>query len=290
MPWLQFTIEVDPDSAERAEDALLEAGALSVTLSDGADQPLFEPPPGTTPLWKSTRVVGLFEADGDMEMVRAIVTNALPEAPMKVEALEDRDWTRAWMDNFKPMRFGERLWVVPGGFEPEDVDAVNMHLDPGLAFGTGTHPTTALCLEWLDGHAPKGVRVIDYGCGSGILAVAALLLGATEAVGVDNDPQALTASKDNAEKNGVADRLAVLAPEAPMPEAAEVVVANILAGPLVELAPRIASLVKPGGSLVLSGILERQAKEVAAAYGPWFEMAAPVSREEWVRLEGKRKP
>lgn len=289
MPWLQFTIEVDPDSAGRAEDALLEAGALSVTLSDGADQPLFEPPPGTTPLWKSTRVVGLFEADGDMEMVRAIVTNALPEAPMKVEALEDRDWTRAWMDNFKPMRFGERLWVVPGGFEPEDVDAVNMHLDPGLAFGTGTHPTTALCLEWLDGHAPKGVRVIDYGCGSGILAVAALLLGADEAVGVDNDPQALTASKDNAEKNGVADRLAVLAPEAPMPEAAEVVVANILAGPLVELAPRIASLVKPGGALVLSGILERQAEEVAAAYRPWFEMAAPVCREEWVRLEGKRK-
>ena len=290
MPWLQFTIEVDPDSAERAEDALLEAGALSVTLSDGADQPLFEPPPGTTPLWKSTRVVGLFEADGDMEAVRAIVTGALPEAPMKVEALEDRDWTRAWMDNFKPMRFGERLWVVPGGFEPEDADAVNMHLDPGLAFGTGTHPTTALCLEWLDAHPPRETRVIDYGCGSGILAVAALLLGASEAAGVDNDPQALLASKDNAAKNGVAERLTVLAPEATMPEPAEVVVANILAGPLVELAPRIASLVQPNGTLVLSGILGRQAEEVAAAYRPWFDMAEPVSREEWVRLEGHRRP
>ena len=289
MPWLQFTIEVDPDSAEQAEDALLEAGALSVTLSDGADQPLFEPPPGTTPLWKSTRVVGLFEADGDMALVRAIVTDVLPDAPMKAEALEDRDWTRAWMDNFKPMRFGEKLWVVPGGFDPEEANAVNMHLDPGLAFGTGTHPTTALCLEWLDRHPPTGKRVIDYGCGSGILAVAALLLGASEASGVDNDPQALTASKDNAEKNGVAARLSVLAPEAPMPSPVPVLLANILAGPLIELAPRISALVEPGGALVLSGILERQAEEVADAYRPWFDMAPPVAREEWVRLEGRKR-
>ncbi|GAB6039767.1 50S ribosomal protein L11 methyltransferase [Endothiovibrio diazotrophicus] len=288
MPWLQLTLEVDPDTAERAEEALLEAGALSVTLSDGADQPLFEPPPGTTPLWRSTRVIGLFEADGDIEAAQAIVAAALPHAPLRLEALEDRDWVRAWMDNFKPMRFGERLWVVPGGFEPEEPEAVNLHLDPGLAFGTGTHPTTALCLEWLDAHPPQGLRVIDYGCGSGILAVAALLLGASEAVGVDNDPQALTASRDNAAKNGVDARLTVLAPEAPPPQPAAVVVANILAGPLIELAPRIASLVRPGGALVLSGILARQAEEVSAAYRPWFEMAPPASREEWVRLEGQR--
>ena len=289
MPWLQLIAEINPDRAEAAEDALLEAGALSVTLTDGADQPLFEPPPGETPLWNSTRLVGLFEAGDDMAAISAHFAAALPGAPFRVEALEDRDWTRAWMDNFKPMRFGERLWVVPGGFEPVDPGAVNLRLDPGLAFGTGTHPTTALCLEWLDAHPPGGEAVIDYGCGSGVLAVAALLLGATEAVGVDNDPQALIASRDNAEKNGVAARLTVLAPEAPMPEPAAVVLANILAGPLVDLAPRLAALTRPGGALVLSGILAAQADGVMEAYRPWFEMAPPVTREEWVRLEGRRR-
>jgi ribosomal protein L11 methyltransferase len=290
MPWLQLIVESDPEHADAVEDLLLAAGAASVTLRDGADQPLFEPPPGETPLWSSTRVVGLFTADTDLAPVEAELTALPGAAPLhRVEALEDRDWTRAWMDHFKPMRFGENLWVVPGGFEAPDPVGVNLHLDPGLAFGTGTHPTTALCLEWLDRHPPEGARVVDYGCGSGILALAALLLGAEEVVGVDNDPQALIASRDNATRNGVEGRLRVFAPEAVPDQPADLLLANILAGPLIELAPRLAALTRTGGGLVLSGILASQAEQVAAAYAPWFEMEPPAVKEDWVRLTGRKR-
>ena len=260
-------------------------------MLDGADQPLFEPPLGTTPLWHDTRVVALYDSEFDLDVVLQVLAGLWAPEPLpahRIEQLEEREWTRAWMDHFQPMRFGERLWIIPTGFDAEPTPAVNIHLDPGLAFGTGTHPTTRLCLEWLDAHPPAGQSVCDYGCGSGILAVAAGLLGATELWGVDNDPQALIATRDNAERNGMAGTIEVYSPEGQPRRQADLVLANILAGPLQELAPHLAALVKPGGHVVLSGILADQAKAVLDAYRPYFSMAEPVLNEEWVRLEGVR--
>jgi len=293
MPWIQLSLDVPAgEDVSRYEDALLGAGALCVTLIDAADNPVLEPGPGETPLWEHIRAVGLFDAEADMNAAHQrlqLLLGAAELPGLSINPLEDRDWTRAWMDSFRPMRFGERLWVCPEGFEPPEPTAVNLRLDPGLAFGTGTHPTTALCLEWLDAHPPQGAAVIDYGCGSGILAVAAALLGAERILAVDNDPQALAATQENARKNGVSDRIIVCAPEA-LPEfQADVLLANILAGPLVALAPRFAGLLRTGGALVLSGILDSQAGTVAAAYADGFDMAPPAQREEWVRLDGLRK-
>jgi ribosomal protein L11 methyltransferase len=204
--------------------------------------------------------------------------------------LEDRAWEREWLKDFKPMQFGRRLWVCPGGMSlPASArDACIIDLDPGLAFGTGTHPTTAMCLEWLDGADLAGTRVIDYGCGSGILAIAALKLGAREAVGTDIDPQALMASRDNAERNAVSDKLVLQTVERTI-DPADVLLANILAGPLAELAASFAKLVKPGGRIVLSGILKEQALPLAQTYAAWFDMDSPVYREDWARLVGKRR-
>ena len=212
--------------------------------------------------------------------------------PVRFEPLEDQVWERAWIEHFQPMAFGKRLWIYPSWAEVPDDGSVVLRLDPGLAFGTGTHPTTALCLEWLDAQNMQGKTVIDYGCGSGILAIAALLLGAQSAIGYDNDPQALTATKDNAEQNHCAEKLQMKLVETKgetIREQADVVLANILAGPLRELAPLIAPLVKPGGDLVLSGILAEQAEEVMAAYRTLgFGFETPAIREEWVRLVAKR--
>lgn len=207
MPWLQVRLAISPEQAETYEDALLEVGAVSVTFMDAEDQPIFEPDLNTTPLWSHTHLLALFEADTQPDAVfahLALLTGAaLPEH--QAEVIEDQDWERSWMDGFQPMRFGQRLWIVPSWHEAPEKDAVNLLLDPGLAFGTGTHPTTALCLEWLDGQQLQGTQVLDFGCGSGILAIAALLLGAREAVGTDIDVQALEASRDNAQRNGIAD-------------------------------------------------------------------------------------
>ncbi len=292
MPWLQLTLETSPEDAERIADGLSELGASAVTLQDGADQPLYEPPPGATPLWSDTRVIGLFAADCDPQAITAQLSERLaldPLPPWRVAPLEDKDWERAWMDRFQPMRFGERLWIVPSWHAAVDEAAVNILLDPGLAFGTGTHPTTALCLEWLDAHGAAHDEVIDYGCGSGILAVAALKLGAGHVWAVDNDPQALIASRDNARKNGVENRLDVVAPEALPALQTPLLLANILAQPLMSLAETFADHVAPGGHVVLSGILAEQADEVAAHYRPWFDMDPAVQREEWVRLSGTRR-
>ncbi|MBP3863108.1 MAG: 50S ribosomal protein L11 methyltransferase, partial [Pseudomonas sp.] len=202
----------------------------------------------------------------------------------------DQDWERSWMDNFHPMRFGQRLWIVPSWHAAPEPDAVNLLLDPGLAFGTGTHPTTALCLEWLDGQDLKNCTVLDFGCGSGILAIAAMLLGAKHAVGTDIDVQALEASRDNANRNGVDPQLFPLYLPEDMPQVqADVVVANILAGPLVSLAPQLSSLVKPGGRLALSGILAEQGEEVAAAYAQDFDLDPIANRDGWVRISGRRR-
>ena len=292
MPWLQIRLAITPDQAAPLEDQLLELGAVSVTFMDAEDQPIFEPDLGTTPLWTNTHLLALFEADTDADALLAHLQllrgGVLPAH--QVEHIEDQDWERSWMDNFQPMRFGRRLWIVPSWHQAPEPDAVNLLLGPGLAFGTGTHPTTALCLEWLDGQELAGCRVLDFGCGSGILGIAALLLGAASALGTDIDPQALEASRDNAARNGLpATAFPVYLPEHLPQQAVDVVAANILAGPLVQLAPTITALVKPGGRLALSGILAEQAEEVRAAYAGAFDLDPTAVKDGWVRISGTRR-
>ncbi|MGP0174325.1 50S ribosomal protein L11 methyltransferase [Pseudomonas sp. NCHU5208] len=292
MPWLQVRLAITPEQAETYEDALLSIGAVSVTFMDAEDQPIFEPDLGTTPLWSNTHLLALFEADTDeaalIAHLQLLCGGSLPEH--QLERIEDQDWERSWMDNFQPMRFGQRLWIVPSWHAAPEPEAVNLLLDPGLAFGTGTHPTTALCLEWLDGQPLQGCNVLDFGCGSGILAIAALLLGAPQAVGTDIDPQALEASRDNASRNGIDPaRFPVYLPADLPQQQAEVVVANILAGPLVSLAPQITTLVKTGGRLALSGILAEQAEEVRAAYQGAFILDPTAEKDGWVRISGIKR-
>ncbi|MFB4358143.1 50S ribosomal protein L11 methyltransferase [Pantoea sp. BS_4] len=290
MPWIQIKINSSGANAEALSDALMETGAVSVTFQDTHDTPVYEPLPGETRLWGDTDVIGLFDAESDMEGVIA----ELSQHPLlgenfrhKIEQIEDKDWEREWMENFHPMRFGERLWICPSWRDVPDPNAVNVMLDPGLAFGTGTHPTTSLCLTWLDGLDLNGKTVIDFGCGSGILAIAALKLGAAQAIGIDIDPQAIQASRDNAERNGVADRLSLYLPhQQPENLQADVVVANILAGPLRELAPLIRVLPKSGGHLGLSGVLESQAESVCEAYAMHFALDPVAVKEEWCRITG----
>ena len=291
MPWLQLKLASTPDAAQRLSDLLSDAGALAVTLQDAADQPLYEPPPGATPLWSQTWVTGLFDAEADLQAVLADLRNTLGEhdLPHVISPLEDKDWEREWMDNYHPMRFGTRLWICPSWHQPPDVDAVTVMLDPGLAFGTGTHPTTALCLEWLDAHDVVGKHVIDYGCGSGILAVAAAKLGAQQVWAVDYDPQALHATTLNAEKNAVSTLIHTVWPDDLPHQLTDIMLANILAGPLIELAPLFAELVRPDGAIVLSGILNTQADAVMQRYQPWFDMVPATERDEWMRLSGVRK-
>jgi len=293
--FLQLTLGIGGADPAPFEDALTAAGALSLTLQDAGDDPVLEPAPGTTPLWPSVQLTALFPADTDAQDVLARLQAELGATlpPVKLARLADRPWEREWLKDFRPMRFGRRLWVCPGGQRPSDVpaDACMVELDPGLAFGTGTHPTTALCLEWLDGATLTGRRILDYGCGSGILAIAALQLGAASALAVDIDPQALTATLENARRNGVAQRITVRAAEADArePDApVDILLANILAEPLEALAPDLAKRVVPGGAIVLSGLLAAQADQVAARYAAWFDIATAATREGWVRLDGIR--
>lgn len=293
MPWLQLTFETTPDDAEQFSDLLSDAGASAVTFLDNADQPLYEPPVGETPLWSRTRVIGLFDAATDMDTVLAQISNAITPNSLpdhRISPLEDKDWEREWMDSFKPMPFGERLWIVPSWTEAPQPEAINILLDPGLAFGTGTHPTTDLCLQWLDEHGAAHDEVIDYGCGSGILAVAAAKLGAKHVWAVDNDPQALIATNDNAEKNKVAEKITAVLPDDLPVMQTPLLLANILAQPLMEFAERFAEHVSPGGHIVLSGILAEQADQVAASYAPWFAIEPAALKEGWVRLSGQRLP
>ncbi|CUB02473.1 50S ribosomal protein L11 methyltransferase [Marinomonas fungiae] len=294
MPWLQIRVHTTPDHVPAFEDAMLKCGALVVTFEDVHDDPVYEPDLNTTPLWKHTRVTGLFEADADLELIRSVIEHKaehLNESSidLKIEILEDKDWIREWMDSYHPIQFGKRLWVCPSWREVPDANAVNLILDPGLAFGTGTHPTTALCLEWLDSVDCQDKSIIDYGCGSGILGIAGLLLGANNMVGIDIDPQAVQATQANAERNHIApDRYEVKLPPYEGDLQADIVVANILAGPLAELADTISKLVKQGGLLALSGILESQAHSVVEAYKPWFKIESIVEKEEWVRIVAKK--
>ena len=294
MPWVQLTLSSSPENSEFLEDMLLLCGAGAVSMLDGADQPVFEPIKGTTPLWQDTQVMGLFEADTDADALldylgngwKATFANA-PFPNYKLEILEDKDWERQWMDRFEPLKFGSRLWVCPSWKPVPDPMAVNLMLDPGLAFGTGSHPTTALCLQWIAEQDWQGKTVIDYGCGSGILAIGAMLMGAKRVLGVDNDTQALTATKDNAQRNGIAAQaIPVFLPENTPKEAVDVMLANILAGPLIDMAAHLAELTKARGLITLSGILEQQADAVVKAYSPWFDMHTVASKDEWVRIDG----
>lgn len=305
MPFIQLILPIGAADPAPYEDALLGAGASSITLEDEGDDPVLEPLPGTTPLWPRVRVKALFDGDADPDEILRILASELndelaaPLSRVTFETLADRAWEREWLKDFRPMRFGERLWICPGGQQP-DAEQLRAHpkpilieLDPGLAFGTGTHPTTALCLEWLDSAAVAGTRVIDYGCGSGILAIAAAKLGASEVLAIDIDPQALLATHDNAERNGVAKliRARLVEADAGSQDApADILLANILAGPLESLAPTFAARVRAGGRLVLSGILRNQAEAVATTYAPWFDIGPVVVRDDWARLDGVRRP
>jgi ribosomal protein L11 methyltransferase len=302
MAFLSVRIRLDGLDAEAIEDACFAAGALSVTYTDQRDDAILEPAPGEFRLWPATRLEAVFDAVAAEPAHLAALAAAigLPLAALEVSHLADRAWEREWLRDFRPMRFGSRLWICPAGMSPPgtagtDGDpAVIVRLDPGLAFGTGTHPTTAMCLEWLDAQICPGMtpvpRLVDYGCGSGILAIAALRLGAARAAAFDIDAQALTAAADNAAANGVAQQLEIVARDADLPPDADLVVANILAGPLIGLAPQLAALCRPGGRLALAGLLDEQAEEVSAAYAPWFQIAPVTRREGWTLLAGSRHP
>lgn len=297
MPWLQITFSVEQSAAPIMEAALENAGALAVTLGDAGDDPQLEPPPGATPLWEGVRVTGLFENDPDsrarVERLAATL-GAHSLSPALIETIEDRPWERVWLDDFKPTRFGRRLWVCPQGQPAPDPDAVVVDLDPGLAFGTGHHPTTALCLEWLDGLDLRGLTLLDYGCGSGILAIAALKLGAAHAIALDHDPQAIDATRDNAAANGVSDRLSLCLPDGLGALAGrlpvDLVVANILAGPLVELAPVLLQQLRPGGALALSGVLAEQVPAVRAAYAGAIVPQPTRQLDDWALIHGHKAP
>jgi ribosomal protein L11 methyltransferase len=297
--WLELSLAVRAAEQERVELALEDAGALAVTLLDAdagtpEERAILEPGVGETPLWDDLTLTALFDAAADRAGLLHVLGELVPEldpARVRFREVEDQDWTRVWMEDFHPMRFGRRLWIYPWNVEPPDdgSERALVRLDPGLAFGTGTHPTTALCLEWLDAQELAGCSVLDYGCGSGVLALAALQLGAAHVTGIDNDPQALAASRDNAERNGVDARLSLLAPEDFTDTPADVLVANILAGPLAELAPRFARCTRPGAPFALSGILAGQEHELLQRYAADFEDLQVEIRDDWARISGRRR-
>jgi len=289
MPWQQCSIDCDEAMTDALSDYLESLGALSVTLSDAGDQPLFEPPPGATPLWQAVTVNALFDADCDITLVTQLLQQnyaTLTAAAMRWEFIGDKDWERECLDQFKPMLFGQRTWVVPSWESVAAQDAVKIILDPGLAFGTGSHPTTALCLEWLDGNAPLPDKVLDVGCGSGILSIAACKLGAKHVFATDIDPQALLAIEDNARKNNCLEQISASLPEHMTSSGFNLIVANILANPLIEMADTLASLLLPNAKIVLSGILKHQAASVVDRYNQWFILDPITEKEDWVRITG----
>lgn len=290
-PLIQLSVEVAADQLDQLEALLDEAGAISISYVDPGGEPVLEPALGTTPLWSQVKLLALFQGWPDAERLYLDACTALDREQLpnwELAPLEQRQWERAWMDHYRPMHFGQRLWVVPTSYDAPEPEAVNLRLDPGLAFGTGTHPTTELCLRWLAQAELADKTLVDYGCGSGILAIASLLLGAQTAVGIDNDPQALVASHDNAERNEVADRLSLWLPAEAQPVVADVVIANILAGVLIDLRDEILAMLAVGGHLVLSGVLERQQAAVEQAYAGVIEWQPAQRLDGWVLLTGTR--
>ncbi|WP_353166739.1 50S ribosomal protein L11 methyltransferase [Acinetobacter sp.] len=298
MKWLQIHITVEQAQVDFTETLLSSLGAVSVTLDDAENQDLLEPLPGETPLWNKVIVTGIYAQDDheeiDVAALETFIRTQLPTAPMKSEFLEDQVWERSWMDYYEPIQIGEKYWIVPEWLEPPEADAVNIKLDPGLAFGTGNHASTFLCLQWLGKTDVKDKVVIDYGCGSGILGVAALLLGAKKVYATDIDPQAVLATKQNAELNGVLENLYVGLPEefneAFKTQQADVLVANILAGPLMSLAEEFSTLIKSEGEFALAGVIEEQVADVSSVYSEFFDIVEVEKREEnWCRISGSRK-
>ncbi|MDH5229024.1 MAG: 50S ribosomal protein L11 methyltransferase [Gammaproteobacteria bacterium] len=296
MSWLQLTIHSNSQLAPLWQNLLESWGAVSLTLVDGGDEPVFEPKPGQETLWSDTRIIALFESEQNSQtelqqlLVSDIAINISGQTPkFQIEKLEDQDWERAWLDQFKPMHFGHHLWIVPTAYEPPEPDGINIILDPGLAFGTGTHPTTAMVLQWMSGHDFTDKAVIDYGCGSGILAVAAAKLGANKTLAVDIDPQAVTATKENAKNNKVTGKIRTgLVDEFELP-VVDVLLANILAQPLMLLADNFSHLLKPGAIIVLSGILREQVADVTQAYTPFFDVSPALYTEDWALLTATKK-
>ncbi len=286
MSWLQVKITSTDSQVEAIDELLLELGALSVTVVDAADQPLLEPDPQTHPLWDQAIVIGLYAEDTDQTFLALQLAAAgIATERISYEQLADQQWETAWMDSYQPMQFGKRLWIYPSHIEPEaQQDGVIIRLNPGLAFGSGTHPTTRLCLEWIDQVELSGQTVIDFGCGSGILAIACALKGADKVYAVDHDDQALQATENNAQLNQVSDRIVVAAPSQLPAVKADVLLANILAGPLIELAPSFVDLTRAGGAIVLSGILNSQLTSLEIAYSKLTHLQGHASHEDWARL------
>ena len=296
MAWQQLRVRVRSDQIEPLEQLLLDYGGLSISYLDADDQPVFQKEPGSTQLWDLVDLVCLFEKEINLDKLLLLLQQhpAIEDKEsLTLKTLEDQVWERSWMSDFKAMQFGERLWVCPSWQKPPEPNAVNIMLDPGLAFGSGSHATTSMCLQWLEKNIRDDIKVIDYGCGSGILAIAAALLGAAQVIAVDNDPQAITATIENAKRNNIPkgvietylpDQL----PDDPAALLSDILVANILAEPLMQLAEDLSHLVKPQGQIALSGLLAEQADGLLEHYGFWFEMDKAVMSEEWARLSGTR--
>lgn len=293
MAWWQIGIECDRAELETVEDLLLELGAISITITDAQDEPIFEPLPGETPLWSKSILTGLFDQKRSLEELYDDLVKSLPEHKLgniRKQQLDDQVWEREYLQHYQPLKFGNNLWIVPSWLETPEQDACNITLDPGLAFGTGSHPTTAMCLEYLDGHPPTHKTVLDYGCGSGILAIAAFKLGASSVSCVDIDPQALQATSDNAGRNGISsDQLSIALPDEQEIEPVEYLMANILSGPLMELEKEFSRLTLPGATLVLSGILVEQYQAVEQCYQRHFKLDPAKIDGDWVRLTGIRQ-
>ena len=285
----QLTLQLDAAAVPAAEALLELAGAESIALADAGDDPVLEPLPETTPLWPHVTLRAVFPADAELTGVGELLESACAARDIKVGVLRDADWQAAIRQVFKARAFGRRIWLAPADDVAVPAGRIGIRLHMGLAFGTGEHPTTALCLDWLDTHVRPGATVLDYGCGSGVLAIAALALGASHAWATDNDPQALAATRSNAELNGAAERIAIAAPEALPPVTVDIVAANILAGALIALAPLLATYVRPGGAVVLAGILSTQAAQVTQAYAPYCTDFAQTTEHGWVRLAAIRR-
>lgn len=290
MNWLRVHIELDKIDPAPVEQALLELGAVSIAFSDAADHPILEPAPGATPLWPMLHLSALFDADIDDTAIRLVVAGAIEAGPaptLHFETVAEQDWITNWQHSLKPMRFGQNLWICPTGAKCPQPDGIVIEMDPGLAFGSGSHPTTALCLDWLAACGNHGGTLLDYGCGSGILSIAALLLGAERVLGVDIDDQALRATRENADRNHVAERLAIVRPESATGDLKfDRLIANILSGTLIELAAELRGFCRTGTRIALSGILTDQTASVAAAYRPWVALEPPFVRDDWALLAG----
>ncbi len=292
MTWRQLSLQCQVSELEQVEDLMLELGALSISLRDAGDEPIYEPLPGDTPVWQESIVTATFDEECDHESLAQSMAARLPPhlaETLRRDSFLDRDWIEAYRLHFKPLQVAPALWIVPSWSQPPDLQATNIQLDPGLAFGTGSHPTTALCLAWLARQELAGLDVIDFGCGSGILAIAAIKLGARQVLALDIDEQALSACRSNMEMNAIdATQIHVSLPTGDDGQAVDLLVANILAGPLIDLAEKFAHLVKPGGKILLSGILQSQLNDIQSAYNSYFELDPATFRDDWVCIGGSR--